>query len=245
MPEYVYGVVDAAAPEPSGSGIRDAPLRLVAGEGAAALVSELADDEELRLGREEAMAHARVLEAALGRGTVLPMRFGVVMADGDEVRVRILDGHAAELAAQLEQMAGKVELAVRAVYEEDALMREIVQSHPDIARRREALRGQPEDATYYERIGLGEMVSEAVERARENDAHTILEVLSPLALAVEIGQPAHERVALSASFLVDREGVNRFDQALEDLAAGQVGRLRFKLTGPLPPHSFVELAGAA
>lgn len=244
MAEYVYGIVDAGAQEPTGSGIRGAPLRLIPGETAAALVSAL-EGEELRFGREEAMTHARVLEDALSRGTVLPMRFGVVVADDDEVRARILDSHGSELAAQLEQLAGKVELAVRAVYEEEQLMREIVHSNPEIARRREQLRGQPEDATYYERIGLGELVSDAVERARENDAHTILEVLSPLALAVEIGQPSHERVVLSASFLVAREGLERFDQALEEIAAGQAGRMRFKLTGPLPPHSFVQLAGAA
>jgi hypothetical protein len=28
------------------------------------------------------------------------------------------------------------------------------------------------------------------------------------------------------------------------LAAGQADRIRFKLTGPLPPHSFVQLAEA-
>ncbi len=154
-------------------------------------------------------------------------------------------GHADELTAQLQQLEGKVELAVRAVYEEEPLMREIVESHPEIARRREGLRGQSEDATYYERIGLGEMVAEAIERTREQDANTLLEILSPLALAVEIGQPSHERVALSASFLVEREQLPRFDEALEDVARAQAGRMRFKLTGPLPPHSFVELAGAA
>jgi hypothetical protein len=242
--EYVYGIVEAGAPEPTGSGIRDAPLRLIEGASAAALVSDL-EGEELRLGREEAMAHARVLEDALSRGTILPMRFGVVVADDAEVRERILDGHGPELVAQLERLEGKVELAVRAVYEEDQLMREIVQTHPEIARRREALRGQPEDATYYERIGLGELVADAVERARESDANTILEVLSPLALAVEIGQPGHERVVLNASFLVGRDSVEEFDAALEDLARGQAERIQFKLTGPLPPHSFVELAGTA
>jgi Gas vesicle synthesis protein GvpL/GvpF len=244
--EYVYGVVDAAAEPPEGTGIAGAPLRLIASRGAAALVSELpAEGEELRLGREEAMTHARVLEQALGRGTVLPMRFGVVVEGPDEVRRRVLDGHADELTAQLAELDGKVELSVRAVYEEDALMREIVESHPDIARRREQLRGQPEDATYYERIALGELVAEAMERVREQDTNTLLEILSPLALAVEMGQPSHERVALSASFLVGREQIARFDDALEEVARTQAGRLRFKLTGPLPPHSFVQLAGAA
>jgi hypothetical protein len=242
--EYIYGIVSADAEPPDGTGIAGAPLRVIAARGAAALVSEL-PDKELRFGRDAAMTHARVLEDALTRGTVLPMRFGVVVADQDEVRERVLDSHADELADQLEQLEGKVELAVRATYEEEPLMREIVASHPEIARRRERLRGLPADATYYDRIGLGELVADAIERTREHDANTILEVLSPLAIAVEIGQPSHERVALSASFLVERGQLERFDAALEDMAKANAERLRFKLTGPLPPHSFVQLAGAA
>ena len=62
-------------------------------------------------------------------------------------------------------------------------------------------------------------------------------------LAVEIGDPSHERVALSASFLVEREQLARFDETLEDVARAQAGRLRFKLTGPLPPHSFPRSRG--
>ena len=244
MAEYVYGIVAGTSEPPTGSGIGGAPVHLIAGDGAAALVSDL-PDEELRLGREELVTHARVLEDALGRGTVLPMRFGVVLEGPDEVRERILEGHASELARQLEQFAGKVEVNIRAVYEEQPLMREIVKREPEIARLRSELRGKPEDATYYDRIRLGELVAAAVERAREADAQMILDVLNQHAAAAEVGNPAHERVALSASFLLERERIVAFDTALEELARDQSGRVRFKYTGPLPPHSFVELAGAA
>ena len=39
--------------------------------------------------------------------------------------------------------------------------------------------------------------------------------------------------------------MERFDQVLEQIAAEQAERMRFKYTGPLPPHSFVELSGGA
>jgi hypothetical protein len=52
-------------------------------------------------------------------------------------------------------------------------------------------------------------------------------------------------VALSAWFLLAREGAAEFDEVLETLAAGQAGRLRFRYMGPLPPHSFVSFAGGA
>lgn len=241
MPQYVYGIVERKAPAPLGKGIGGSPLRLVMDDGAAALVSEL-QQREIALGREELMAHARVLEQAVSSGTVLPMRFGIVMEGEDEVRERLLRGHGDELRIQLERFADKVEVNIRASYDEQRLMQEVVTGNPDVRRLRQSIRGKPEDATYYERIRLGELVSKAVERKREEDSARILEALWPFAADVQVGEPAHERIALSAAFLVERKRLHEFDQAVEKFAGGQAGRLLFKYTGPLPPHSFVELS---
>jgi hypothetical protein len=239
---YVYGIVPDAVDPPAGTGIGDAPLRLIAGDGAAALVSDLPGGE-LRIGREELTEHMRVLQEALARGTVLPMRFGVVMAGDAAIRRHLLDAHRDALRSQLAHLAGKVELKVRAMYEEENLMREVLREDQDVARLRETLRDAPEDATYYGRIHLGELVAGAVERKRERDASGILASLAPLAVAVEVAEPSHERVALSASFLVARERMPEFDAAVDRVAGAQAERMRLKYTGPLPPHSFVERVG--
>ncbi|HEY2436500.1 MAG TPA: GvpL/GvpF family gas vesicle protein, partial [Solirubrobacteraceae bacterium] len=55
-------------------------------------------------------------------------------------------------------------------------------------------------------------------------------------------EPAHERIAADASFLVERERIAEFDAEVDRIGRAQAGRLRLKLTGPLPPHSFVRLA---
>jgi hypothetical protein len=240
--EYVYGIVGQEVEPPSERGVAGAPLRLIAGPSASALVSDLSAGE-LRLGRSEALAHARVLEAALAQGTVLPMRFGVVMDGPEEVRRRLLSQHEDDLRAQLESFAGKVEVNLRVLYDESTLMREIVRAEPEIARLRGQLRGRSEDATYYDRIRLGELVAQAVERAREADARGIVDALAPTVLAVSAAEPAHERIALSASFLVARDRLGDFDRRLDQIAAERSPLMRFKYTGPLPPHSFVELSG--
>jgi hypothetical protein len=239
--QYVYGIVEATAKAPRGRGIADAALRLVRGEDAAALVSEIKADH-VRLGRDAVLLHARVLERALARGTVLPMRFGVVMADDEEVRARLLEEHGPELRAQLHEFEGKVEIRLRATYEEGSMLRDVVREHPEIAALRASIKGGSEDATYYGRIRLGELVAAAVERRREEDAHAIIEALAAAALAVEPGTVSHDRVAMQASFLVERARLPEFDAILEDVARGYGGQIKFKYTGPLPPHSFVELA---
>jgi hypothetical protein len=245
MAEYVYGVVGRDARPPETPGIAGAPLRLIGSEGAAALVSSLGGGEHPALGREDLEAHMRVLTDALSCGPVLPMRVGVVMQDDEDVRTRLLRRHAPELARQLDELAGKVEMRVRASYEEGQLMREVVLENPDIARLRDTVRGRPEDATYYQRIDLGERVAAAVQRKRALDARRILDMLAPVTLDAALTQPAHERIALNASFLVARDRLSEFDGLLDALGQAQAGRIRIKCTGPLAPHSFVELAGEA
>jgi hypothetical protein len=173
---------------------------------------------------------------------VLPVRFGIVMSGPEEIRSRLLDEHAPELREQLTELEGKVEVRIRANYDEDGLLREVIRDHPEIAALRAQMRGRSDDATYYERIRLGELVATAVERRREHDAQVIVEALSAIALAVDHGRTEHERVAVQASFLVERSRLAEFDEVLEEVAAGFAGRLRFKYTGPMPAHSFVELA---
>jgi hypothetical protein len=239
--KYVYGVIGASHRPPDGEGIGGGSIATVVLDDLAALVSDVPDGQ-LEPDRDELMRHARVLERALEGGTVLPMRFGVVMPDEETVRRRLLADHRDGLAAQLAELDGKVELNVKAIYHEDVVLAEVVAESPEVARLREESRGKPDDATYYERIRLGELVSEAVDRKRAEDGRLLLTALEPLATAVEEGEPIHERMALNASFLVARDRLDAFDQAVEALGAEHDARMRFKYTGPLPPHSFVELS---
>jgi hypothetical protein len=240
--EYVYGIVGENARIPEETGIAGQPLRLI-GDGPSALVSHVVDDE-LRFGREEMVAHARVLENTVrGGATVLPMRFGIVMTP-EEVHERLLEGHGEELRAQLAELAGKVELSVRVMYDNEAVMREIVSGSREIAALRERVQSLPEDAAYYDRIRLGELVAHELDRRREADAAELLAELETVSLGCVVGAPAHERVVLNASFLVGRDDTAAFDATLERQAEERHPRMHFRCVGPLPPHSFVDLAPA-
>jgi hypothetical protein len=241
-PSYVYGVVRAPASMPKGKGIDGWPLRVVKVGDLGALVSDVPDDGPIEAGRDELMTHSRVLENALERGPVLPMRFGIVMPDEAAIRAELLKPHRRELAEQLDALEDKVELNVKGLYDEASILREILEEDREVAELRELIRDQPENAAYYERIRLGELIAEALTAKRENDERWILDELAPHAIAVEPGKLVHEHMVVSASFLVERARQADFDAALERIAADQHPRVGFKLTGPLPPHSFVELS---
>jgi hypothetical protein len=240
--KYVYGVVPATARLPSGTGIARRRLHAVTADDTAAIVSDV-PNADLRAGREDLLAHSRVLERALDNGAVLPMRFGVVMPDADAVREQLLEEFHDPLVEQLDVLAGKIELHVRATYQEQSLMTAVVENNSDIAGRTAALRGKSAEATYYEQIELGRLVAEAVERQRQVDTVAILDALEPLAVGVDIGTPEHERVVAHLSFLVARSQLPAFDSAVDQLGRDYDGHIQFKYTGPLPPYSFVDLPG--
>lgn len=238
-PVYVYGVVAADTAVADLVGIDAEPVRLVRGEGVSAIVSDVSGQAPA-LGRDALMTHSDVLERVLAKATVLPMRFGVVMDGDPEVRSELLEPHRDQLCAQLERLAGRVELTLRASYEEAPLLREIMATEPEIRAMHAASSG-----SYLEHVRLGEMIAGAVQARRCRDADAILAVLAPLAEDFQVTPPRHERMALSASFLISREDIGEFDAAVDDVGRQNKHRLRLRYTGPLPPHSFVNLGRAS
>jgi hypothetical protein len=237
--KYVYGVV-AAGTSWRGKGIGEAPLEVLPRGGVAALVSDVPADFH-EAGREELLTHSRVLEEAMEHTVVLPMRFGVVLPDEATVQARLLDPYAEALEAQLREMQGKVEITIKGIYDEAAILHEVLAESREISGLREAIQGKPEEATYYQRIELGERVAAALDEKRAAAAPQIVDRLAPLAVAVNVGEPVHERMAVNASFLVERDRLGKFDAEVDRIGAEQAGRIQLKYTGPLPPHSFVEL----
>jgi hypothetical protein len=238
-PIYVYGVMRAAdAGAPAETGIVDAPIELVEHGPLAAVVSPV-EEGAVRGRAQQLTAHTEVLRSAMRGGTVLPMRFGVLMPDSDAVRRDLLEARGPQLGEMLGALDGRAEMTVTAVYREDVLLREVVGGNREIAALRERVRGKPEAATYFDRVRLGELVAHAVDAVRAADQAAVIEELRPFAVALTPSDPLHERMAVNCAFLVEQDALGDFDAAVERVSAERAERMQFKLTGPLPPFSFV------
>ncbi len=231
---HVHGVVPAA----ERTEIASADVRRITHRDVAALVSDTGP-EPLAAARV-LRKHWRVLEEAGATTTVLPVRFGTVMADDDAVAGEFLAPRHDELAAGLAELAGKVQLTVKGFFDEETLMRGVVAGSPAVARLRERVRGLPEAAAYYDRIQLGQLVAAEVERARERDTAFVLERLEPLAVAASREPPATLDAAVNAAFLVERDRVDEFSAAVGELGRELAGRVRLRYVGPLPAYSFAD-----
>jgi Gas vesicle synthesis protein GvpL/GvpF len=242
VPVYVYGIVGAGAVDTlSVDGVADRPVATIEGDGIAALTSELTE-EPFRVRRRDLHRHLAVLEAAFEATTLVPCAFGMVLQSRAAVRDELLGARRTELLGLLERLDGRAQLNVTAAYDEDTVLREVVQSEPEIARLREQSRALGE-AGHFAGIRLGELVAAALEARRAVDYPRLLDRLAAEADDVLV-EEASLPVVLKASFLVPRKRSSGFEAALEGLAAEEAPRLSFELIGPLPPTAFAALEAA-
>ncbi|MER7707121.1 GvpL/GvpF family gas vesicle protein [Kitasatospora sp. NPDC097605] len=238
---YVYGIVPTGV-DPSGlEGIGDPPARvgLVPHRGLAALVSAVVVNGPLGTAAD-LRAHARVLDTLVAHGPVLPMRFGGVVRDLGAVVDELLAPHEDAFLRALEDLRGTAQFTLRGAYEEEHVLRQVLADREDIARLHTDVAALPQEATYYERVRLGEMIALEIAARREADTLEALERLAPLAVAVKASPSADAPAdrAVSASFLVGKGDWDAFGTAAEGLARRWAGRVGLRLLGPLAPYDF-------
>ncbi|AKS32458.1 GvpL/GvpF family gas vesicle protein [Mycolicibacterium goodii] len=235
---YVYGLIrsDAELPEhlcglgPSGR------VTTIAHQRVAAIVSDMPTGRPLGT-RDDLIAHERVLDTVAERCAVLPMRFPAVVEESGVVE-ELLAPHEEKFVEILTRLDGMVQYTLKARYERDVVLREIAETDDEIMALRERVREMPEEASYYDRIRLGELVVGEMERRRNDEGSQILERLRPFVAAVSVRPQTQPDEVVNAAFLVARDDADGFDGAVEDVGRDFDGRMHFRLLGPLAPYDF-------
>lgn len=239
-PTYVYGVVssDAALPEglqglgPSGR------VELITHGRIGAVVGDVPLDRPLGT-RVDLTSHESVVDTIAGVTTILPMRFPAVVEE-DGLVEELLGPNEDYFVNALSNLEGRIQFALKGRYEQDIVLREVLEDDDEIRALHESVRDLPEDATYYDRVRLGELIVAALEQRREDDAAELYDGLEGRAVAVSARTPANPEDVIDAAFLVDRDAVEAFDEAVEALGEAHAGRIRLRLLGPLAPWDFVD-----
>ena len=221
-------------------GIDDQPISVVADDGLGVLVTTSAV-KRYRLSRQYTLGHELVIEQAMTRGTVLPIKFGTVAENEAAIHEKVLQARHDDLHQLMAAMDGKVELGLKVIWNRERIYADIVARDPDIRSLRDQLAGRPPSEGHYERVRLGEMVEEALTDRRLEDADAIMARLEPLAADTRRNDIYGEMMVLNAAFLVEKSREMEFDAAMEALDAELNNLMTFKYIGPLPPFNFVDL----
>lgn len=238
---YVYGIVETGSIgrhiETPGIG-SDLPL-LIDVDGLTALVSgvDVSEFEGEALARnvetpewleQKVRAHEAVIEDALARAAVVPMRFGSIFSSTDGLRLMLTE-HAGELRSALDRVRGRKEWGVKV--------------HCDRRRLTEALAGSGTSAG----SGRGYLMQKKAEleadaRAAEAAAAVAATVHESLAGAASeaVASPSRSGEVLNGAYLVRDDERDAFMRRVEELQERHAPAFAFEVTGPWPPYNFTS-----
>ncbi len=238
---YIYAVVaQSAAQVLDFKGLDDRPIYIIAHRGMAAVVSDLENDR-IRPQRRNLAAHRAVLSGLMAvEEAVLPMRFGTIAANANEIK-SLLASNRELFASQLRQIAGKLEMGVRVVWDVPNIFEYFVDTHPELKAERDRLFGGSNQPSQNDRIELGRMFERLHEADRVAHCATVEEDLGPLCAAIKRGAPRDDREIMNPACLVGKDRRAEFEQGVFRAATHFDNNFAFDYNGPWPPHSFAEI----
>jgi hypothetical protein len=240
----VHAVMNAdTSPDLSGATvIQDAAMLLVTEDDLTALVSILPSgaSETLFADPESAagiaVQHHALLTRLAASHDLAPVRLGAIYADGDAVKAMLRES-SGDFRSALRRIAGASEFAMKLTPSSEVATSEDIES---------AMTGR----SYLQRKADQAAAQRSrAERARRVASDTF-EAVASFALDHAFASPRRnaqadqEKRLLDAALLVQRSKTPQFEAAV--LAAQEIaGKAGYRLTvaGPLPPYSFVDIAG--
>ena len=197
---------------------------------------------KVRPERQRVAGHHHVLkhlQDTLGKA-ILPASFGMV-ADSEEDLRALLRHHTAAIAEGLVRVQGKVEMTVKLRWAPDNVAQAVLGRDPELRQLRDQLYSNGQTPTRDQSLDLGRRFHHALERQRDHYAAYLRAALSPLLSELVEEDLRDERDLVHWACLIENQRRAGFEAALDRLAEELEDDLVLELTGPWPPHHFVDL----
>jgi hypothetical protein len=192
--------------------------------------------------RVNTLAHQRVLERVMAEHSLLPVRFGTIADDANQILDKVLIARYAEIRDRLTYVNDKIELGLKVLRTDASVMfRDIVNENREIRRLRDRM-AEKKGAVQRDQVKLGEMVKKALDHKRKKTEKDILSLLLPLSVEHRMNSVFGDLMITNSAFLIYKHQESAFDKAVNDLAETHAEQLTFKYVGPVPPCNFVEMS---
>lgn len=238
--KYIYGIIGGSEERKFGRvGIGGQEVYAVCYRDVTAVISDL-NIARLDVTRENALVHEGVLREVMESYAVIPMSFGTVAEDEKDVR-KILKWTYGEAKDALKKIYRKVQIDVKASWDMNTILRDILNEDKDIQRLKEAIAAKPPNETYNDKIELGRAVKSALDRKKSTYIKEMHRVLSKLAEDSCANKLVDERMIMNTSFLVKEEREREFYDKVDGLEEKYGGKVEVISIGPLPAYDFARI----
>ena len=202
------------------------------------VVSE-ARKERYEVSRRHVLGHEAVVAALMESYTVLPARFGSVRKR-DTIVDELLVAYYEPLHEQLTRVGGLVEVGLIVRWPAiQPLVAEIVAADPWLRSARKRLAAAK--ASHNMRLDVGKRIEQALAAKRSAEAAKIVNALTTFTPedGVHMNEHGEEGKVLDAAFLIRRDEVDAFTQAVKDYDSRFEGRYLMLIGAAAAPYRFV------
>lgn len=235
---YLYCIIESKKDDNFGPiGIAQSRVYTLNYKDLCAVVSDFTDPEALEV-LKEGITHQKVIEEVMKRYEVVPMSFGQVPKNQDEVKGFLIE-HYDEIMGLFRKIEGKVELGIKASWRMDSVLKEIVHSNDRIRILQKQISALPEAKAYMLKLELGELVAQELKSRGEKLGDDIFNLSKPLAVDAKMNKPLSDRMLLNAAFLVAKDNEKDFDWNVNEIEK-KYPQIMIKYVSS-PPYNFIRL----
>lgn len=241
---YLYAIasVDAHQEPISFQGVQEQPVDMISYKDIMLVVSNL-PQKKIRPERKNVAAHHSVLNHLMKHNTsMLPVRFGIIADNKKEVQ-KLLTSNYSTLRTKLKMMAGRVEMGVSVRWDVPNIFEYLLGRHAPLREARDRLLSNPErKPSRDEKIEIGALFSQILEKEREAHTATMMSILSPVCCDI-IKSASHNDVEImNLSCLIFAKRRAEFEDKIIKASTILDDNFVIKYTGPWPPHNFTQLS---
>jgi hypothetical protein len=246
---YIYAIVDdrdGAACEQGGFpwgadclGFGGGRVSLISQGRVAAVISDV-PNRALRPERRHLATHYAVLKRLMKLGAFLPMAFGTI-AENEEVIQRILQFHEEMLVEQLQRVEGKVEMGLKVSWNAPNIFEHFIHVNAELREARDKLFRPGYEPGAEEKINLGRLFERMLTRERAHHTRSVAAALRGWCSEIKENKLREEREVMNLVCLVAKTAQAEFEEAVLRTAGQFDDSYTFDISGPFPPHNFVDL----
>jgi hypothetical protein len=231
-------------------------LSLVAENGIAALSSSVSltefgeealrrNLEDLRWLEDKVRLHESIVESALAKGPLLPMKFGTIFLDPERIRA-VIRRNTPILRAALEDLREKEEWGVKGFADPAALRAAVLRTDPALLALSREASAKPPGQAFFLRRKMEKSASAKSQEREESFAREALKTIRETVVEVTEHPPLlpearrGERIVFNLACLVRQEGVEAFLAGVARWNRGHAEQgVSLVASGPWPPYHFV------
>ncbi len=243
---YIYGIIPNFYPQDKFRELETIGVYTVSFQKISAIVSDEKVVDYTQLNRtalaQFLVNHQKTIEKIMdiGFSMIIPMQLGTFTANIREVREILIKGQCL-INNILEEINNQIEIDIAATWTDFPKVLNQISSYPEIVRQKKQLLNSGKEITQSDQLKLGILIKKLLDGLKDDYSKRIKDALVPFCKQTKHNELMNDQMVLNSAFLIPKNELPNFDDALDKLDESFNEELKFKYVGPLPCYSFYTL----